>query len=234
MKSIPFFENDYWRSMAIFQILSHCEFELFVENMSCSLHKSGSVLYKQDCLINGVFILISGIVKQVKYGPKGKEHILRFAKRGDVIGFRSNITDEMACSTSIVVEDAVVCYLPGKLLSQLMQTNSNFGYYMIQQVCNEIEETQKFILNIAQKKVRERVADALIHLMKRFELDHDNYLKIPLSRRELASMVGTAPESTIRMLADFKREKLIDLQGRSIQFLNVKKLTKIGEVSLKF
>lgn len=228
VKGIPFSENVFFKSLDVFRILSQVEYDHFLENMSCTLHKSGSILYKENCILNGVFILIDGVVKQIKLGTSGKEHILRLAKGGDILGFRSNLTGEMACTTAEVLEDAVVCYIPGELLNRFMRINTDFSTFMLHQACSELAETQAFILSITQKKVRERVAEVLIHLKKRFSVDHQNCIKITLSRRELAYMIGTTPESAIRMLCDFRDEKVVDLQGRYIKILNEHKLYQIS------
>jgi len=225
-------ERDRLRAYDLFAGLCDKEFDYIADNLLCKVYQRGSTVYQENCHIEGVYIILSGIIKQVKSGNKGRELIIRFAQGGDMIGFRSVLTKEPACATSEVMEKAVVCYLPGEVLSQVMTTNSDFALCLMRKVCRELEDSQMFILNIAQKKVRERMADVLIHLKDQFQLDYDNSLKIPLSRKELASAVGTAPESAIRMLTDFRKERLVDVQGRQIRLLNVQKLTRIGCVSM--
>jgi len=84
--------------------------------------------------------------------------------------------------------------------------------------------------DIAQKTVRERLAEVLLLLVNDFGLDNDKYLKIALTREELANIVGTATESVIRLLSEFKSDKLVELNGRKIKILNSKGLEKISNV----
>ena len=96
--------------------------------------------------------------------------------------------------------------------------------------CRELGEANKYLTDIAQKTVRERLAEVLLLLMDTFDLDEEHNLQISLTREELANMVGTATESVIRLLSEFKADKLIELNGRNIKLLNIPKLIKIGNV----
>ncbi len=94
--------------------------------------------------------------------------------------------------------------------------------------CQELGEANSYITDIAQKTVRERLAEVLIMLKNKFGLSEDNTLQISLTREELANIVGTATESVIRLLSEFKTDGLVDLIGRKIKILDIKKLTKLG------
>lgn len=101
---------------------------------------------------------------------------------------------------------------------------------MLQIVCRELREANDFITDIAQKSVRERLAEVLLLLRENFDLDHQNTLQISLTREELANMVGTATESVIRLLSEFRQDNLIELQGRKIKFLNIPGLRKVAAI----
>jgi len=102
---------------------------------------------------------------------------------------------------------------------------------MLKIVCAELKEANDYITDIAQKTVRERLAEVLLLLKQEFELDAEKTLQISLTREELANMVGTATESIIRLLSEFKQDKLIDLQGRKIRIINIQALTKVANLS---
>lgn len=194
------------------------------------MHKRGNIIYHEGSRINGTYIVLNGILKIYKTGFDGKEQIIRFAKGGDLIGFRSVISDELACTTTKVINDALLCYLPGDSLTSLIKTNPEFAMALMKLTCKELGESNKFLTDIAQKTVRERLAEVLLLLMDTFDLDDDNTLRISLTREELANMVGTATESVIRLLSEFKQDKLIELNGRKIKLLNIPKLIKTGNV----
>ena len=112
----------------------------------------------------------------------------------------------------------------------LIQSNWQFSHHMLQIVCRELREANDFITDIAQKSVRERLAEVLLLLRENFDLDHQNTLQISLTREELANMVGTATESVIRLLSEFRQDNLIELQGRKIKFLNISGLRKVAGI----
>jgi CRP-like cAMP-binding protein len=218
------------RQYDIFKGLSDKDIENLNQTINCNLHKRGSIIYHEGSRINGTYIILNGILKIYKTGFDGKEQIIRFAKSGDLIGFRSVLSDELACTTTKVINDAMLCYIPGETLTTLIKTNSDFAMALMKLTCKELGESNKFLTDIAQKTVRERLAEVLLLLMDTFELDSDHTLKISLTREELANMVGTATESVIRLLSEFKADKLIELNGRKIKLLNIPKLIKTGNV----
>jgi CRP-like cAMP-binding protein len=100
----------------------------------------------------------------------------------------------------------------------------------MQITCRELGQANAYITDIAQKTVRERLAEILVQLKSDFGLDEENVLKITLTREELANIVGTATESVIRLLSEFKQDKLIELNGRKIKILNLPGLMKVGSI----
>ncbi|HLW06010.1 MAG TPA: Crp/Fnr family transcriptional regulator [Marinilabiliaceae bacterium] len=218
--------NDY----KIFKNLSKDQIELASERMLCSSYKRGSVIYDEGSRINGSYIVSSGILKIYKTGFDGKEQIIRFGKTGDLIAFRSVISEELACTTAEVIQEATLCYIPGEVLTGFIKTNSEFAMDLMRLTCRELGESNKFLTDIAQKTVRERLAEILLLLMDTFELDEDKNIQISLTREELANMVGTATESVIRLLSEFKSDNLIELHGRKIRLLNIPKLIQVGNV----
>lgn len=217
-------------SFGIFNGLNEGELESLKQAMSCTNQKRGNILYHEGSRINGTYLVIKGILKVYKTGFDGKEQIIRFAKDGDLIGFRSIISDELACTTAKVVNESVLCYIPGDVLTSLIKINPEFAMSLMKLTCRELGESNKFLTDIAQKTVRERLAEVLLLLMDTFDLDEDSNLKISLTREELANMVGTATESVIRLLSEFKSDKLIELNGRKIKLLNIPKLIKVGNI----
>jgi len=229
-QSVPYNEDVDLLSFDIFKSLTEEEAEELDQITNCTLHKRGSIVYNEGSRINGTYIVVKGIVKIYKTGFDGKEQIIRFAKSGDLIGFRSVISNELACTTSKIIDEAVLCYIPGDELTKLLKENSEFAMELMKLTCRELGESNKFLTDIAQKTVRERLAEVLLLLMDEFKLDEDNTLQISLTREELANMVGTATESVIRLLSEFKADKLIELNGRKIKLLNIPKLIKVGNV----
>ncbi len=218
------------RQHDIFRGLSDEELANVAQTMTCNLFKKGSVIYNEGSRINGSYIINTGVLKIYKTGFDGKEQIIRFARHGDLIGFRSVISDELACTTAEVIQDSALCYIPGETLTGLIKGNPEFAMDLMKLTCRELGESNKFLTDIAQKTVRERLAEVLLLLMDTFELDEDNYLQISLTREDLANIVGTATESVIRLLSEFRADNMIEINGRRIKLLNIPKLIKVGNV----
>jgi CRP-like cAMP-binding protein len=183
-------------------------------------YKRGSIIYREGNRMKGFFCVQKGIIKMYKTGFDGKEQIIRFAKPGDIIGYRSVISNEPACTTTEVIEDSIVCHIPPHTLLTLIKTNGNFAVELMKLTCKELGEANSYITDIAQKTVRERLAEILLHLDHEFGIDEHGVLKISLTREELSNIVGTATESIIRLLSEFKNDRIIELNGRKIKILD--------------
>jgi CRP/FNR family transcriptional regulator, polysaccharide utilization system transcription regulator len=218
------------RNHVLFRHLTDAEFEWVNEAKVTERHKRGSVLYYEGSRINGFYFISKGIIKVYKTGIDGKEQIIRFAKKEDIIGFRSILSNEQACTTAEVIDDSTTCFIPGDILIHLVKHNGNFSIELMQITCKELGQANTYITDIAQKSVRERLAEVLVQLKKDFGLDEEGVLKISLTREELANIVGTATESVIRLLSEFKQDKLIGLDGRKIKVLNFPGLMKVGNI----
>ncbi len=217
-------------SKSIFRHLSDEELSQIPVDQEPEQYKRGSIIYQEGDRIYGFYLVKKGIIKIYKTGFDGKEQILRFAKKGDIMGFRSTLSKERACTTTKVIEDALIIFVHGETVINFVKTNGEFAMELLQLACKELGEANDYITDIAQKTVKERLAEVLIHLRKEFDLDNEMYLKISLTREELANIVGTATESVIRLLSEFKNDKYIELHGRKIKIIDEDTLIKIGNL----
>ena len=227
---VPLCEKCSPESGSIFKHLTPQEIEILNFEKDYRQYKRGDILYQEGNRISGFFCIDSGIIKVFKTGLDGKEQIIRFAKTGDIIAYRSVLSNELACTSAKVIEDCQVCFIPSEILTQFIKTNPAYSLELLKLACHELGEANSFITDIAQKTVRERLAEILLLLVSDFGLDSDQSLNISLTREELANIVGTATESVIRLLSEFKSDKLVELNGRRIKILNKKGLEKISNV----
>ena len=214
----------------LFRHLNETELREIMLNITTEIHKRGSIVYREGQRKKGFHCVQSGIVKIYKTGFDGKEQIIRFAKPGDIVGYRSLLSDEPACTTTQILEDAVLCHIPKEFLIKLVRTNGDFAVELIKLTCKELGEANSYLTNIAQKTVRERLAEVLIHLDQEFESDPEGILGITLTREELSNVVGTATESIIRLLSEFRGDGLIGLKGRKIKILDKPGLRSIANI----
>jgi len=208
------------RTHILFRHLSETEFQKISFHKITETYKRGSIVYREGQRMKGFYCLQTGVVKIYKTGFDGKEQIVRFARPGDIIGYRSVISNEPACTTAKVLEDAALCQIPTEILISLIKNNGNFAVELMKLTCKELGEANSFLTDIAQKTVKERLAEVLVYLETEFGSDDDGFLKISLTREELSNVVGTATESIIRLLSEFKSEGLIGLTGRKIKILD--------------
>ena len=162
-------------------------------------YKKGNILYEEGSRLHGFYWIISGIIKVYKTGLDGKEQIIRFAKPNDIIGFRSVLSLENACTTAKILENAKIYYIPSDTLFYLIKNNGDFALDLLKLTCRELEESNIYITDIAQKTVKMRLAEVLISLYSNFNLDREQFLNITLTREDIANVVGTATESVIRL-----------------------------------
>jgi CRP/FNR family transcriptional regulator, polysaccharide utilization system transcription regulator len=228
--SEPIDLREFLVTKTVFRHLSPVELETVPIEDGPMLYKRNDTIYEEGGRINGFYCVVRGIIKIFKTGFDGKDQIIRFAKPGDIMGFRSTITGEMACTTTKVIEDAAICYIPGELVKSYVKSNGEFAMDLLELACQELGESNDYLTDIAQKSVRERLAEVIIHLKWTFNLDKENFLQISLTREELANIVGTATESVIRLLSEFRQDKLIELHGRRIKLLDEAKLIKISNM----
>ena len=227
---VPLCDSCSLESGSIFKYLTPDEVEALNFEKDFRQYKRGDILYQEGKRISGFFCVNSGIIKVFKTGFDGKEQIIRFAKKGDIIAYRSVLSNELACTSAKVIEDCQVCFIPSEILISFIKTNPSYALELLKLACHELGEANSFITDIAQKTVRERLAEVLLFLVNDFGLDNENFLNISLTREELANIVGTATESVIRLLSEFKLDKLVELNGRKIKILNTKGLEKISNV----
>lgn len=200
-------------------------------------HKSKIVLAKGDEIIkegtkpNGVYCVEKGTAKLYKLGFNGKEQILRFAKIGDIIGYRSILCDEPFGASATAMEDMVLRFIPEAQFHKLLEISPNLAFDMLKRISAELGEASKTITILAQKTVRERLAEVLLLLEKKLGIDSEGYINISLTREEMANLIGTATESAIRLISEFKQDDYIEVEGRKIKILNHQKLTKLAHVS---
>jgi CRP-like cAMP-binding protein len=214
----------------LFNILNEEELNRLNFDKTCSIYNKGTIIYHEGSRLTGFYCVTGGIIKIYKTGIDGKEQIVRFAQKGDIIAYRSLLSQESACTTARVIDEGVLCHIPYSTLLFLIEKNWKFSLQLLQIVCRELREANEYITDIAQKTVKERLAEVLIILKENFDSDNQNYLKITLTREEIANIVGTATESVIRLLSEFKQEKLIDIKGRKIKLLDMKGLRRIANI----
>jgi CRP-like cAMP-binding protein len=191
--------------------------------------KKGEVIFEEGDNVNGIYCIKEGICKLIKLSPNGKDHIVKLISKGELLGQRSMISDEAVNLSAVAIEDMEVCFIPKTEVMGFFDKNNQFSMNVIKTICSDLKEADDQMVNLAQKTVKERLAETLLYLHDTFGKNEDNTLKVQLSRDELASMIGTATESCIRLLSDFNKLGLIELSSKKIILKDISKLKKMAE-----
>ncbi len=228
---IPPCENCASRYKSIFCDLDILELEKLSEHKGCAFYKRGQIIFREDAYPHGLFCVNKGKVKISKTGTEGKEQIVRFAKEGDILGYRSLLGGEAYTASAFAIEDTDICYIPKEVFFQILENNTRFSMNVMKQLTEDLKAAENKLINIAQKPVRQRLAEALLFLKEMYGLEEDRKtLNVMLKREEIANMIGTSIESAIRLLSDFNKDKLVKLNGKKIVLLNYKELIRIANV----
>ena len=191
--------------------------------------KKGEVIFEEGENVNGIFCIKDGVCKLTKLSPNGKDHIVKLVTKGELLGHRSMISDEPVNLSAVALEDMEVCFIPKTEVMGFFDKNNQFSMNVMKTICGDLKESDVHAVNMAQRTVKERLAETLLHLHDTFGTNEDGSLKIQLSRDELASMVGTATESCIRLLSDFNKLGLIKLVSKKITITDISKLKRMSE-----
>jgi len=218
--------------------LSYCnekEIEMVAAAKSCSHYKKGQSIFYEDNLPMGIYCLSHGSIKLTRSNKDGKEQIIRFAKEGEFLGYRAVIAEEPLVATATCIEDTICCFIPKAVFLDLIEQNSQINKFMLKSLCHDLGIADEKIQSLAQKSVRERLAETLLFLQKTFKENNDaddNLISVSLPREDIANIVGTATQTVIRLLSEFKADKLIDMEGKKIRIMNKMALEKISHTSV--
>ncbi len=174
-----------------------------------------------------LYFLVKGKIKNYKSHEYGKELITTLYKEGDFFGYTALLDEQPYSETAEAMEDSEVCLIPKEDFFSLMYNNINVMKIFVKMLSDNVVEKEKQLVNLAYSSVRKRVAEALVLLQERYDSKNDKNFSISISREDLANIVGTATESLIRTLSDFKEEKLLEVKGSNITITNLDKLKKL-------
>lgn len=189
------------------------------EDKTCAFYKKNQPLFVEGSFSRGVYCINDGKVKIFTIGESGKEQIIHIAKEGEVVGFKAMFSDEPYKLSATTLEESNICFIKKEDFTSYLESNPQMLQTVLKELSQELGDRAVFIKNMAQKSVRERLAAILLLLDEIYQEEMIN-----LSREDLANYVGTATETIIRLLKEFKTEKFIEIHVRKIEVLDRKNL----------
>lgn len=199
-----------------------------------NVYKKGQSLFVEGNHPYGLFCISSGNVKVTQTGSDGKESIVRIATGGDVLGHRSLFSDQNYEATATAMEDTKVCFLDKGFILNSVKENPSVSMQIISKLSRDMGVAEKRISSMHQKTVRERLAELLLLLKKSHGQENaEGYrINLKLTREEMAMMLGTASETLIRTISDFKELGYIREQSKYITIVNSKELLKEAHLEI--
>ncbi|HRY32012.1 MAG TPA: Crp/Fnr family transcriptional regulator [Bacteroidales bacterium] len=203
-------------------------------NKRCHFYKRGQAVFSAGSRPGGIYCIHQGKVKVFRTGEAGKEQILRFALAGEFIGLRAFLKDMHYSANAVALEDSIICFINRQDFSFILHKYPQITTRIVMILSQMLDDADQKITSLAQKPVRERLAETLVMLTRTFkpagQTVINGYPVITLSREDLANLIGTATETVIRLLSEFKHDGLITLNGRKISILDLQRLRKIGNL----
>lgn len=219
------------RDSSIFSALVPPDLQVISSGKSCRQYTKGEMIFYADDMPSGLFCIHKGIIKVYKVGKDGKEQIIRLAREGDIIGYRALLSGERYSKFAAPITDAQVCHIPKSAFFSVLSTNYHLSSRVMELLSLELRAAEEKIVEMAQKPMRERLAETLLLLRETYGVEGDQTtLNIKLTQIELANMVGTATESISRLLSKFKDEKMIEMKGRRLRIIDPGALAEVANL----
>lgn len=190
-------------------------------------YKKKEQIYSEGSYPKGIYLVVKGKIKTYMTNDQGKEFITGLFKEGDFLGYLALLEEGKYKDSAAVLEDAELCLIPKDDFNALLYKNAEVSKKFIRIISDELLEKEEQLLKLAYNSVRKRVSEALVALHSRYHKENENLFTMNISREDLANLAGTATETTIRTLSDFKEEKLIEIKGSAITILELGKLANM-------
>lgn len=196
------------------------------EQYSIDPYNKKQPLYQAGKRPRFLYFLVKGKVKSVRMHEDGKEYITDIYTDGDFIGYQALIEDKNYDDTAIILEDAEVMQIPKEDFIRMIYGDINVAAKFIRIITQNVKEKEDRLLSLAYSSLRKRVAKALVELHAKYNADGGSKA-LEISREDIAHYIGTATESLIRTLSDFKAEKLIVIKDGKITVVDNEKLKNL-------
>jgi len=188
-----------------------------------SFHKKDTI-YSEGDYPSFLYFINKGKVKASKMNMDGKDFVTGLFNEGEFFGFMDLISESNHDETTYAMEDTELSLIPREDFLKLLFTSKEVSTKFIRMLAGSVHEKQEELLNLAYDTVRKRVADSLLKLEDKYKKENEDNFSIAISRNDLAAIVGTATESVIRTLSEFKSDGFISIKGSTITILQPEEL----------
>lgn len=202
--------------------------EEFVDGRNINKYKKKQVIYSAGNHPNRLYYIVSGKVKTYKTNEDGKDLVTDLYSAGDFLGYTALLEASVYNDTAEALEETEIAVIPKEDFDNLVNKNPEVARRFIKLLAHNVFAKEDQLLGMAYNSLRKKVADSLIMLQKKYHYKKEENFSIDISRESLATIAGTATESLVRTLSDFRSEKLIDIVDGKIIITNQKKLESLA------
>ncbi len=214
----------------MWSVLTNEEKRIIIDNFEIHNFKKNQIIYAEHENPEYLWCLLKGKVKIYKDGVGGRQQILRLIRPVQYFGYRAYFAQEPYVSSTSAFEPSTLGALPMTIVCDLIDKNKDIAWFFIHDLSRNLGKSDSRIVNLTQKHIRGRLAEALIVLLDNYGYEDDNVtLKIYMSREDIANLSNMTTSNAIRTLSGFVNEKLIVVDGRNIKILNEQQLRKISK-----
>lgn len=201
-----------------------------------NLYRKGQVIFQEGTPALGVYCVYQGQVKMFKAGTQGRPQIIGIAKSGTLMGHRALLTNKNHSFSAESLGDARVCFVEQKTFLSLLSENSAVSESLLRKMALDLDSVEDRLIDVVEKPVPVRLARLLLSLRDTYGRPSlkGTQISLSLTREELAEMIGTTQETTIRLLSLFRKKGLVRLDNKSITLLDSDKLSQLVEGTLSY
>ena len=201
--------------------------QLLTQNRDTNYYKKKQVIYTEGNRPTRVFYVVKGKVKTSKRNEEGKELALAVYHEGEFFGYEALLEGVNYRETADALEDAEIALIPKEEFEKLLNGAPSVSRKFLKLLAKNMMDREEHLVGLAYSSLRKKVADSLVTLMKKYRPNSSGQFEFNISRDSLASLAGTATESLIRTLSDFRSEKIVDIINGAIVILDDKKLKRM-------
>ena len=211
-----------------FKNLSPQELQLINDNKIEKYYRKGENICLEGDKISSFMYLQNGLVKLYKTESNSREHIISIAKPKDFIGLLSIFSNNKHIYSISAIEDSVVCFVNLSVIQNLIKTNGIFALDFFEKISTVSDSVIKTRIDINTRQLRGRIAYILLFFSK--HIYNSEKFNLPISRKEIAELIDMSTENVIRVLSEFRKDKLIHIEGKIIEIVDIKRLERIYDL----
>lgn len=211
-------EKYHLKSSSFFDFLTESEYEGVKNSLTRKEYSKEEPLFAEGSYSKGIYIVKKGKVKIFQTNSDGKQSIVYIYKKGDYFGYRPLLADEPNPVSAVAMEPVVVSFISKETFFSLLDKSPSLAQELLVVLSKEFSVWINKMTIFSQFAVKERVLLSLLILYKVYQKSNNNEkaVAISINRDDFAGYVGTAKESLVRMLRQFKDENIITTQGTKI------------------